>query len=337
MGILAELLLQGPLRQKALRDQQALLGQQTQMARADEFRAEQTGISDRTAALQPLLRQMPTTAAGALGPLLASPDAGARQQGQALLQEYLGRQSPETQARLQGQGLSNQATQLGMDQAGQAFPLIQQSRRLGIQQQGQNLAMGGLQLSQLRQQMSQQAALPTQAQQDTMDFMAENGLAEIPKGMVVQRRIAQGPNGQAVQFRDLAPLPGTTQYEAAYSGVQKLEESATLTNEFLDLLSQVGTEYRGADALKLTQLRDRIIGVYGKALIDLGTLQPGDLQRLEKSLPDPTALGSQLNPWSAENIGQVYEQILGQMEAQLQQGRKVHWYVPSRPVLPGEQ
>jgi hypothetical protein len=334
---LMDLLLQGPLRQKALRDQQALLGQQTQMARADEFRAEQTGISDRKSALQQLLRQQPTTVAAAVGPLMASPDAGSRQQGQALFQQYLDQQSPETKARLQGQGLSNQATQLGMDQATQAFPLQQQGRLLGIQQQRQSLETGAMQQQQIRQQAAMQAQPPTQAQQDTMDFMAENGLAEIPKGMVVQRRIAQGPNGQAVQFRDLAPLPGTTQYENAYSGVQKLEESATLTNEFLDLLSQVGTEYRGANALKLTQLRDRIIGVYGKALIDLGTLQPGDLQRLEKSLPDPTAMGYQLNPWSAENIGQVYEQILGQMEAQLQQGRKVHWYVPSRPVLPGEQ
>lgn len=73
--------------------------------RAAAERARQLDV--RKQELQPLLRGLPTNVAGALGPLLTSPDPAQAEFGRQQLAEYQRRGSPAAQAVLQGQQIDN--------------------------------------------------------------------------------------------------------------------------------------------------------------------------------------------------------------------------------------
>lgn len=108
-------------------------------------------VQERVSALTPLMRQLPTTVAAAIGPQITSNDPALQQQGQGLLAEYLRRNSPETRqglesARLADQsrrfdntlrGRAEQRAQQAADQQAAMFPGQQQLQ--GLQIQGQRL------------------------------------------------------------------------------------------------------------------------------------------------------------------------------------------------------
>ena len=284
---------------------QALLGQQ-QQANAQSY--------------QPLLRQLPTTAAAALGPLLTSQDPRLQAMGQQQLQEYQRRGSPETR-----QGLA--ANQQGMDIQGRQ------------QAQADALYPGQRQMQGLQIQGQQQANLPPAApapmsrgQQLAQAWEADTG-AKMPAGMRPQLRAT--PDGRA--FVDAQPIEGTPAYQTAQEGMDDLEKAIAENERFRDKLAEVGTEYRGADANLLNESRAILVSHFGNAMMKLGVLQPGDLARVDAALPDPTSFGNQLNPAAAGNIMQAYDQLGQQMTEQLQKQRDRNWFIPKRAVTPAER
>jgi hypothetical protein len=292
-------------------------------------------------AYQPLLRQLPTTAAGALGPLLTANDAAVQQQGQSLLAEYLQRQSPEArQGRAYGegqlaaqrlaqqsQGYRNTLSALEEKRRQAAFP--GQLKGQQIQNQGGLLSqeLTRLQIDALKNPAP--AAAPTLA--DTYERV--NG-GKLPSGHRAQLRIT--PQGD--QFLDAQPIEGTPDYVKSVTAARKAEDGLELIDTFLDQLVLYGTEKGGGKARLLKQSRDRLLANYGTVMQSLGVLQPGDLERLDAALPDPTSFGNQLNPMAAESIAKVYQQFYEQWKREvLGPARETYWWVEPRPVTPEEQ
>lgn len=154
----------------------------------------------------------------------------------------------------------------------------------------------------------------------------------MPKDFRAQPRFT--PQGQP--FLDIQPVEGTAAYNTALDAVRGGEEAVKMIDAMLDDLALYGTELRGPHAATMRQRRDRIIGYYAQ-LQGLGVLQPGEVERLDSVLPDPTAWGAQLNPYAAENMAQTYEQLRGQVLDRLMTAREKAWFVPFQPVTPEEQ
>ena len=298
-------------------------------------------VAERTRALTPLMQGLPTTVAAALGPQLTSNDPTLQAQGQGLLAEYLRRNSPETRQGLETARLGDQTTrfnnvlkaqaeqraQAEADRQAQLFPGQRQEQGLrnqvlGAQLQGQEL-------------QNRQAAAgpppPSVGQQLTQTWEAQNGVP-MPKDFRAQPRFT--PDGRP--FLDIQPVEGTAAYNTALDAVRGGEEAVKMIDAMLDDLALYGTELRGPHAATMRQRRDRIIGYYAQ-LQGLGVLQPGEVERLDGVLPDPTAWGAQLNPMAAENMAQTYEQLRGQVLDRLMTAREKAWYVPFQAITPEEQ
>jgi hypothetical protein len=271
----------------------------------------------------PLLRQMPTTAAAALGPLLTSQDPRQQAFGMQQLQEYQRRGSPETQLGMAGQQQAQ--TNAATDQAQQAalFPGQLQGQRLDNQYKAGQMAAANA-----------PPAVPpplSRGQQLSQAFEMDTG-QKVPTGMRAQLRTT--PDGQG--FVDVQPIEGTPEYNKADEALKLQEENVKLIDDFQDTLAEYGTEYSGGKAAELFQKRDRILANYG-ALEGLGILQPGDLQRLDRALPDPTAFGNQLNPNAASNMQKIYGNLHKQMVSRLKDSRQRFWYITPGKVTPAEQ
>ena len=136
-------------------------------------------VQERTSALTPLMRQLPTTVAAAIGPQITSNDPALQAQGQGLLAEYLRRNSPQARQELDNARLSGQSQRLtntlnviqsrqeqeAADRAAQLFPGQQEYQRLQIQ--GQRL-------------QNQAATLQNQQLQDAI----QNAPRPIPPGYI---------------------------------------------------------------------------------------------------------------------------------------------------------
>ena len=93
-----------------------------------------------------------------------------------------------------------------------------------------------------------------------------------------------GPNGAQVVA---APIEGTPDWVKAQTEVDQLSVARANIQKFQDSLKKHGTEQVGAGAGEQKQLWSRVMASIGK-LDELGTLQPGDLERLKNEIPDPT-------------------------------------------------
>ena len=298
-------------------------------------------VQARTEALTPMMRELPTTVAAAIGPQITSNDPALQQQGQGLLAEYLRRNSPETRQGLESARLADQSRRLGNTLAAQADRRAQaeaerQARMFPGQQQEQGLRNRLLQGQITGQDLqNRQAAIPppppSVGQQLSQTWEAQTGVP-VPKDYRVQPRFT--PDGQP--FLDVQPVEGTAAYNGAVDAIRGGEEAVKMIDAMLDDLALYGTELRGAHASTMRQRRDRIIGYYAQ-LQGLGVLQPGEVERLDGVLPDPTAWGAQLNPWAAQNMAQTYEQLRGQVLERLMTAREKAWFVPFQPVTPEEQ
>lgn len=285
------------------------------------------------------LKGVDTMSAGMIGSLLSSPSASAQRQGQSMLDAIYQGRSPEAklQRQIGEQQLSNARTNQqaqGFQNMLEAIKFRDYQRNLPLQEQAarNQLTIQGQQIR-----ANEAAANPppmSQAAMDAQIWQQQNG-APIPSGMRPQRRFARDPQGQPVQFVDVQPVEGTKPYTEAETALRTQERMVENLNSFLDTLSTTGTEFRGKDALKLSQLRSRIIADYA-ALQNLGVLQPGEIKNLSEILPDPTGFTNQFNPWAAENIGAVYEQLLQQQEAKTMDLRQQFWFINPKPLMPGE-
>lgn len=231
---------------------------------------------------------------------------------------------------IQGAGLSNQVT------AGQLAdrPLqnqVTQEQLAGARQRRQQDA----ELFPYQRDAARRAAAPppapTRGQQLLEAYTAQTGVAP-PSGYRPELRTT--PDGQA--FVDIQPIEGTKPFNDGLAAVRASEDAYEMIEAFLDDLAAVGTEFRGADAMKLRQRRDRILANYAQ-LQNLGVLQPGEVERLDRVLPDPTAFGAQFNPRAADNIAATYEQLLQQTGDLARNNREAFWWSPFRPIFPEEQ
>jgi hypothetical protein len=310
--------------------------------------------TERLTQYQTLLRQLPTTAAGALGPLLTSTseaDAGA---GRGLLGEYLRRRSPESRTGLEQQAATLEASRNEETRAAQRQPGLMLADRLGIagarqslERGRQALAEGPLRLRMLREQLTGQrlsnegALLGNQA--------ARLGLAapqpalpygEPPKGYFP----VQSPSGQV----EYIPQPGTAPFNDAQAGRDELENIVRDVQAFqleMESAGPTGTEYVGPKATRLKFLRGNVLARVAK-LRALGVLQPTELENLEGQLPDPTAFSanvgamlSGLDPTGAAMdyrravLQAPYEAMREAFEEKLRQHSATYWYTRGNPSL----
>ena len=200
-----------------------------------------------------------------------------------------------------------------------------QDRRLG--------AALGIQQQQLDMEREKVAAAARAPLPLAQVYEQVNG-GPLPSGMRAQLRLT--PDGQ--QFVDAQPIEGTPEYRDSVNVTRQAEEGVSLIESFRDDLAQYGTEMGGGNARVMRQKRDRLISNYGFVMQKLGILQPGDLQRLDGVLPDPTAFGNQFNPAAAQSIDRVYEQFADQWEREvLKPAREVSWWVTPQDVTALEQ
>lgn len=287
---------------------------------------------------QPLLRQLPTTAAAALGPLLTSPDQNAVNQGQSMLAEYMRRRSPEARQGLElgSQQLANaqqqnQATALNMElarntdsrqasaeqRAAEQFPLVQQNYRL----QNQNEVM-------------QQKLLQAKVEALGAPIPAAP-YGEPPKGYFP----VMAPSGNV----EYIPQPGTEPYNKAIE-VSKLQanilRNLQMLQTVIDDAGASGTELFGARANTLRFLRGNVLSDVA-SLRNMGVLQPAELENLESQLPDPTSWSRNiaatfgvLDPTGLsadamrESIQAPFDQMRQMFEERVRQHRKQFWYIP---------
>lgn len=275
-------------------------------------------------------------AAAALG--LNTPDVGflallARADPTAasgLLSQAAQARSPMGQEALDTARLGNQTQRFSNLLAGVGEQRAQAQERRNANRNSLLNRLTGLQIQQAER-ANQPPPQPTMGQQLTQTWEAQTGVP-VPKDFRVQPRFT--PDGQP--FLDVQPVEGTAAYNGAVDAIRGGEEAVKLIEDMLDDLALYGTEKGGAKAAKMRQRRDRIIGYYAQ-LQNLGVLQPGEVERLDAVLPDPTSFGAQLNPMAAQNIAQTYEQLKNQVTDRLMTAREKAWFVPFQAVTPEEQ
>jgi len=270
--------------------------------------------------------------------LLARADPAA---ASGLLSQAAQSRTPMGQQQLQNAQASGYQTEQDMAlraaeeaRRSQAFPGQLEGQR--IQNQGGLLSQAYTGLQMEGQRLANQAARnPPPAPQPSLAEVYEqvNG-GKLPSGYRAQLRMT--PDGG--QFLDAQPIEGTPDYVKSVAAARKAEDGLELIDTFLDQLATYGTEKGGGKARLLKQSRDRLLANYGTVMQALGVLQPGDLERLDAALPDPTAFGNQLNPMAAGSIAKVYEQFYSQWQREvLGPARETYWWVDPRAVTPEEQ
>lgn len=141
-----------------------------------------------------------------------------------------------------------------------------------------------------------------------------------------------------------APIPGTADFSKAVAGGQGLRDADARVTEFMDLLGGkeyetkagnkmraggTGTELWGEGAAKLGTLRGGIIADVAK-LRDMGVLQQGELENIEKQLPDPTSWTGPLQ--NNNSTLAAYKALQDQIKTKTANYIKAHpWLVPPPP------
>lgn len=301
-------------------------------------------VQDRTSALQPMLRQMPTTVAAALGPQLTSNDPAIQAQGQGLLAEYLRRNSPAARQGLE-QGAADLANtrqagtyaanadaraQAEADRQARMFPGQLTQQQLGIQ--GQRLSNQGQQIQ------NQRAMTPPPPPTDAQIFEQVAGYP-LPKDYVAALNPTTG-NLEPV------PAPNTPQAQRAQLEVEAAEKVQRTVTRFLalaDAVGPTGTEMIGPAAAQLKKAREDVITAWREQAA-LGTPTGGELARIEDILPDPTnpfrnyyaGLGAVASiGMGADYIKQTmlapYMDMLETSNQDLKVKRKRNWWVAPTP------
>lgn len=142
----------------------------------------------------------------------------------------------------------------------------------------------------------------------------------------------------------LMPMPGTKPYADAVEGERNLATADQRIGSMLDIFAGKerttaqgrvvrdggsGTELYGEQAARLSMIRSQIMSDIGK-LQNLGVLNPGDVERLDKTLPDPTSWHGPLTKNSS--IVAAYEQLRTEFRNKLGTHREANpWLLPPPP------
>jgi len=169
------------------------------------LKGPQRRVQERTSALTPLMRQLPTTVAAALGPQLTSNDPNLQRQGQGLLAEYLRRASPEVRQSLESARLNDQSQRFGNTLQGRADQRAQQAA-------DQQAAMfpGQQQEQGLRNRLLQGQILGQDMQNRQLQDAIQNAPRPIPPGyigpVIEQGNLANAAREGAGAARTLANI-----------------------------------------------------------------------------------------------------------------------------------
>jgi hypothetical protein len=143
-----------------------------------------------------------------------------------------------------------------------------------------------------------------------------------------------------------APIRGTTAYAEVVKQDDALQQAQQRIGRLIDMVAGreetvngrkvrvggVGTELWGEDAATMSGLRAGIIADVAK-LRDMGVLQSGELENLEKQLPDPGGVGSVLRRKSS--IVKSYEELSRQFREKRASHLKANpWLTPAVPPPP---
>lgn len=141
------------------------------------------------------------------------------------------------------------------------------------------------------------------------------------------------------------PVPGTEPYAKGMAGERGFTDADARVGKLLDLFAGVevevpggkgkkvrsggyGTEIRGDIKAQYSTLRSQLIADVGR-MQELGTLQPGDVERLTDLLPD---LGATSVLSSNSAIAKTYEELRREFKGKLASHRKAYpWLVPALP------
>ena len=270
------------LRKQAIADEQMQYDLNKQRASALLGEQQAQGRQD----YMPLLRQLPTTAAAALGPMLTSQDPRIQAMGQQQLQEYQRRGSPETQQQMAGNQLVQTNAATDQSQKNALFP----GQLAGQQMAAQEHALR-MQLTQQQIEAGQMAMEAAQVagqnvnQQNALAYEAETG-NQVPSNYQAKR----GGNGFYLQ-----PVVGSEPYQKDQLAVRDSEDAARLIGDYADLANTVGTEQWGVNAGKARTMHRLLMGKLA-AMNKAGALGDQELMFYTGAIPDIT----EITPWQTD-------------------------------------
>jgi hypothetical protein len=161
-------------------------------------------------------------------------------------------------------------------------------------------------------------------------------LAKLPAGWQYQA----GPGGEPMA----APVPGTTDWTTGVSKAESLQAAQERIGTMLDMLqgkeqmtlagrklriNGSGTELYGPKAEQYSVLRGQVISDVAK-LRDMGVLQQGEMDALDKQIKDPTSWGAAFSHNSTIAAG--YEEMRDLFKKKLEQHFvSSPWLIPPVP------
>lgn len=202
----------------------------------------------------------------------------------------------------------------------------------------------------LQQQRNWEAQFNEQLKQNAFSRQMEGARLALSKQDAADRKAAAGlgekiPTGYGVvntaSGASLMPMKGTQDYAKAVAGEGTLTNAIDTINSLMDEYlgpesttdggnkvrrGGAGSESFGPAAASMSTKRGAIISAIGAAR-DLGVLQPADVDRLTKQLPD-------VGEWTTSNKTwqRAYETVRSEFERKLKTHRAANpWLVPAPP------
>ena len=117
----------------------------------------------------------------------------------------------------------------------------------------------------------------------------------------------------------VAAAPGSPPYIKAQQDFFDAESTVGEIDQLLTLLSETGTEMFGGDSARFGILNQKIVSGVA-ALEDLGVLQEGERENIEKSLPNPGSFKAGLTANST--IRDAYGQLMGLFQTKIGQANR---------------
>ena len=233
------------------------------------------------------------------------------------------------------------------DQFAKQFGLSQENAALAAQEFG------------VRQQQWERNFAQQQAEAEVRRRNEAARLGMEQQRLALETRLAQGKLTEAQGLPKLSanymyapsasgivamPIPGSQDYAKGVQGEKSMVEATQQINDMLDIymgreqvtpagkkirMGGSGTELWGENAARMSTIRGQIIANVA-VLRNMGVLQGGELENIEKMLPDPTA-------WSGpfqrnKSTTAAYKELQRQFEQKLVSHREANpWLLPAPP------
>jgi len=273
--------------------------------------------------------------------ILASPVPGAGRLGVSVLEQALGR---ATQAREGALNRDQQAGQFATTEQRQREQFSATEARLTEQFQRE---FGFSQEEAQRHAREWAASFDAQRKETAARLGIEQQRLDLERARV--DRTGTGiPSGymptMSATGPTLMPMPGTKPYADTVETERSLATADQRINAMLDIFvgkerttqggrvvrdGGTGTELYGEQAARMSMIRSQIMADIGK-LQNLGVLNPGDVERLDKTLPDPTSWHGPIT--SNSSIVAAYQQLQQEFRNKLANHRDANpWLLPPPP------